>query len=66
MKDKKLIERVYNYMKEKGYKAIYKKDIALYLKCQKIGDYTEIHKTKLYINHGGTYCHMLEVVNWFS
>jgi len=38
---------------------INRKDIELLFKCYFKGDYTEIFKTNLYINHGWLYCRLL-------
>ena len=56
-----LINNIYNDLKSEGRK-IYKKEIKQYIDCYKKQDYTPMFSTDLYINRGGAYCRMLELV----
>jgi hypothetical protein len=38
------------------------KDIMTILVCKSIGDYTTIHDSKLYKQHGNVYCSILELI----
>ena len=62
--DKKIINRMYkNIVTDNRFikhtNVINKKDIEMLFKCYFKGDYTEIFKTNLYINHGWLYCRLL-------
>lgn len=40
-----------------------KKDLEMIIKAQKTGDWSDVHKSKLYNNYSGEYCSLLEVLN---
>lgn len=57
---KRLLKAELNH-KRKNNKASLK-DIQIIVKCYIKEDYKQAHQTKLYINHGGAYCTLLELI----
>lgn len=61
---KQQYEKVVELMKrERSKKHFGKKDVIAILKAKEDGDWSEVHKSKLYNKYGGDYCSLLEVVN---
>lgn len=62
--NKEVYQMIQGQMKKRrGVKVFTKKDVTAILKAQETGDWSEVHKSKLYVKHGGDYCSMLEVLN---
>lgn len=59
-----MVNDVYNELRSRGRK-IYKKEIKMFLECLDKQDYKPMFSTDLYVNRGGAYCEMLEIVNRF-
>ena len=61
-----LIRKIKNTFMEyynKNSRAVTLKDIKLILECYKNGNYEPVYDTNLYVNHGGDYCRLLEIIN---
>lgn len=63
MIDQKLYKLIKKEMKKHRKKKHWtKKDLELILNAKKSGDWSIVHQTKLYNEHGGEYCSLLEVL----
>lgn len=63
MVDKKLYQQVKEEMKKHRNKKHWsKKDLYNILEAKKSGDWSKVHKSKLYNEYGPEYCSLLEVL----
>lgn len=63
MTTKKYQEVMTEMKKARKVKHFTKKDVLAILKARKSGDWKAVHDSKLYIEYGGEYCSLLEVIN---
>lgn len=50
-------------MTAKGRKKVFTKlDVQMIMKAKRTGDWSEVHQTKFYKDHGGAYCEMQQIL----
>lgn len=57
------IKEFKKFIQCKGIKHVTYNDIKLICNCAKIGDYSNVFTTRLYISHGVDYCRLLEALH---